>query len=92
MSPESILPYIAGPGGAIAICVLVGWGIYRLLVHYAVPLMQGAVDRHLAQVDAMNERHEAQHQAILKRCEAGFERVNTDITKVCITLDSMAAK
>ncbi len=57
MTIDQLLPYIAGPGGAIVVCVLVGWAVYRLLVHFAVPLMQGAVDRHLAQVDEMNQRH-----------------------------------
>ena len=71
MTLETLLPYIAGPGGAIVICVLVGWAVYRILVHFAVPLMQGAVDRHLAQVDQMNSRHEDQHRQIIEALNNG---------------------
>ena len=72
MTPTlELLPYIAGPGGAIVVCVLVGWAVYRLLVHFAVPLMQGAVDRHLAQVDEMNQRHSDEHRQIIDALNNG---------------------
>ena len=71
MTLDSVLPYIAGPGGAIVVCVLVGWAVYRLLVHFAVPLMQGAVDRHLAQVDEMNQRHSDEHRQIIDALNNG---------------------
>jgi hypothetical protein len=72
MTPTlDLLPYIAGPGGAIVVCVLVGWAVYRLLVHFAVPLMQGAVDRHLAQVDEMNQRHSDEHRQIIDALNNG---------------------
>jgi len=71
MTLDQLLPYIAGPGGAIVVCVLVGWAVYRLLVHFAVPLMQGAVDRHLAQVDEMNQRHSDEHRQIIDALNNG---------------------
>jgi len=72
MTPTlELLPYIAGPGGAIVVCVLVGWAVYRLLVHFAVPLMRGAVDRHLAQVDEMNQRHSDEHRQIIDALNNG---------------------
>ncbi len=92
MNLESILPYLAGPGAGLLICVLIFLGSYKLLVTKVLPLFEGFINRHLQQVDDMNKRHSKEHEAILKRCEQGFERVNTDITKVCTTLDSMAAK
>lgn len=69
MTLDQLVPYIAGPGGAIVICVLVGWGMYRLMVFYFVPLLQAAIDRHLAQVDAMDARHSAEHQRIMDRID-----------------------
>ena len=66
MTLDQLVPYIAGPGGAIVICCLVGWGVYRLLVHYFVPLVEGAVNRHLDQVDRMVEKHSEEHAAIIK--------------------------
>ena len=71
MTLDQVIPYIAGPGGAIVVCVLVGWAVYRLLVHFAVPLMQGAVDRHLAQVDEMNQRHSDEHRQIIDALNNG---------------------
>ena len=65
MTLEQLIPLIAGPGGALAVCVLVGWGVYRMLVHYFVPMLQGSIDRHLAQVDEMNTRHTAEHERII---------------------------
>lgn len=70
MSFEALIPYLAGPGGAIVICCLVGWGVYRLMVFYFVPLLQAAIDRHLAQVDAMDERHSKEHQKIMDRLDS----------------------
>ena len=55
MSAE-LLPYLAGPGGAIIVCVLVGWGSYQLLVSKVLPIVEAAVARHLAQIDEMNSR------------------------------------
>lgn len=65
MTLEQLIPLIAGPGGALVVCVLVGWGVYRMLVHYFVPMLQGSIDRHLAQVDEMNARHTTEHERII---------------------------
>lgn len=65
MTLDQIIPYIAGPGGAIVVCVLVGWAVYRLLVYVGAPLLKSAVDRHLAQVDEMNQRHSDEHGRII---------------------------
>jgi hypothetical protein len=68
---DQLIPYIAGPGGAIVVCVLVGWAIYRLMVHFFVPMLQGSIDRHLAQVDDMNTRHTEEHQRIIDALNNG---------------------
>jgi len=70
MTIDQLVPYIAGPGGAIVVCVLVGWAVYRLLVHVGAPLLKSAVDRHLAQVDEMNQRHSEEHQRIIDALNA----------------------
>tara|TARA_R110000796_G_scaffold145845_3_gene262464 strand:- start:7736 stop:7981 length:246 start_codon:yes stop_codon:yes gene_type:complete len=71
MSLETLIPYIAGPGGAIVVCVLVGWAVYRLLVYFFVPMLQGSIDRHLAQVDEMNSRHSDEHRQIIDALNNG---------------------
>ncbi len=71
MTLDQVIPYIAGPGGAIVICVLVGWAVYRLMVYFFVPMLQGSIDRHLAQVDEMNQRHSDEHRQIIEALNSG---------------------
>lgn len=92
MSFEALIPYLAGPGGAIVICCLVGWGVYRLMVFYFVPLLQAAIDRHLAQVDAMDARHSKEHDRIMARCDAGFDRVDSGLVDIQKKVDAMVSK
>jgi hypothetical protein len=66
MSIESVAPYLAGPGAGLLVCLLVGAGIYKLVATKIVPLIEGAVNRHLKQIDDMAERHAAEHTAILE--------------------------
>lgn len=66
MTIEAIAPYLAGPGAGLLICVLVGLGTYKLLVAKVLPLVEGAVNRHLDQVDRMVEKHSEEHAAIIK--------------------------
>ena len=66
MTLEGIAPYLAGPGAGLLVCILVGMGVYKLLVSKVLPLIEGAVNRHLSQVDRMIERHSEEHSAIVK--------------------------
>ncbi|MCP4732544.1 MAG: hypothetical protein GY872_20975 [Roseibacillus sp.] len=79
-----LLPYIAGPGGAIVVCVLVGAAVYRMLVYMVVPLIQASIDRHLAQVDEMNARNAAEHQRIIQQLD--------QLPTVCRVPTDMAAR
>ena len=91
MSLETLAPYLAGPGAGLLICILVGLGLYKFAVGKIFPLIEGAINRHLSQVDEMNKRHEDQHNKIIARCEQGFEKVNTDLTKIQSSVDNLAA-
>ena len=64
-----LIPYIAGPGGAIVVCMLVGAAVYRLLVYMFVPMLQASIDRHLAQVDEMNARNAQEHERIMRQLD-----------------------
>lgn len=79
-----LIPYIAGPGGAIVVCVLVGAAVYRLLVYMVLPMLQASVDRHLAQVDEMNARNAAEHQRIIQQLD--------QLPTVCRVPTDMAAR
>lgn len=72
MTLDQLVPLIAGPAGALATCLLVGWGVYRLLVYMFVPMLQRSIDRHFVQVDEMNSRHSDEHQRIMDRLDASI--------------------
>ena len=69
MTIEGLATYLAGPGAGLLICVLVGGGVYKLLRDAVVPMVQGAIDRHLQQVDEMAKAHTTEHMRILEACE-----------------------
>lgn len=73
VSIETLLPYLAGPGAGLLVCLLVGAGVYRLVVLKLLPLVESTVARHLQQIDAMATRHNEwsarcalEHAAILE--------------------------
>ena len=72
MTLDQLVPLIAGPAGAIAVCVLVGFGIYRLMVYMFVPMLQRSIDRHFEQMDELNNRNHAEHQRIMDRLDASI--------------------
>lgn len=66
MAVETLAPYLVGPGAGLAVCILVGLGVYKLLVAKVFPLVEGAVNRHLDQIDRIVEQHSAEHEAIIE--------------------------
>jgi hypothetical protein len=72
MSLDELVPLVAGPFGAIVTCLLVGIGIYRLMVYMFVPMLQRSIDRHFEQVDELNARNHAEHQRIMDRLDASI--------------------
>lgn len=58
MNFENLAPYLAGPGAAVLVLLLVGAGVYRLAVQYLIPVLQGAVNRHLEELERSNQRGE----------------------------------
>jgi len=58
MNYEAALPYLAGPGAAVICLMAVGWATYRLAIKYLIPVLEGAVNRHMAELEKANDRHE----------------------------------
>jgi len=58
MSVETLAPYLAGPGAAVLVLLLVGAGVYRLVVTWVLPAAQSVVARHMAELETVNQRHE----------------------------------
>ena len=61
MSVETLAPYLAGPGAAVIICVLVGYVAYHILMK----VFKASIERHFAQIDAMMSRHDEAHAKIM---------------------------
>ena len=62
----SLAPYLAGPGAAVIVLVLVLWALYSLVVKHAVPLVAALGKRHLDQIDSMLSNQKAESTAITK--------------------------
>lgn len=58
MSVEALAPYLAGPGAAVLVLLLVGAGVYRLVVTWVLPAAQSVVARHMTELENANQRHE----------------------------------
>lgn len=50
---QGVMPYLAGPGAAVIVLVLVLYGLYVLVVRHGMPLVAALGRRHLDQIDAM---------------------------------------
>ena len=62
----SLAPYLAGPGAAVVVLVLVLWALYSLVVKHAVPLAAALGKRHLDQIDSLIANQKAESTAITK--------------------------
>ena len=58
MTVEALAPYLAGPGAAVLVLLLVGAGVYRLVVTWLMPATQAVVDRHMTELERAGQRHE----------------------------------
>ena len=75
MSVETLAPYLAGPGAAVIICVLVGYVAYHILMKVFLPLFKASIERHFNQIDAMMSRHDEAHAKIIEGLTALGEKV-----------------
>jgi hypothetical protein len=66
VDPVALAPYLAGPGAATLVLLLVGAACYRLVVSHLVPLATTSIDRHLKQFDALIESQKLEAQQTTK--------------------------
>lgn len=64
VDPTSIAPYLAGPGAAVIVLMVVLYGLYALVVKHVMPLASRLGDRHLAQIDKMIDEGKAVSKAL----------------------------
>jgi hypothetical protein len=73
-------PFLTGPASALFVALLGFLAIYRTFNSTMLPLMSGAIDRHLQQIDDLASRQQAEHQAIitqLVQCNQQLDRLVT---------------
>jgi hypothetical protein len=78
MNLEVVVPYLAGPGAAVIVLLLVGAGVYRLIVNYGMPLLEGVIDRHMTELERASQRHEeavARHMAHIGKMGERYDRL-----------------
>ena len=70
LDPSTLAPYLAGPGAAVIVLVLVLWGLWVVVVKHLIPLASRAIDRHLSQIDRLVEGQRDESKGILKALAA----------------------
>jgi hypothetical protein len=78
---ETLAPYLAGPGAAVIICVLVGYVAYHILMKVFLPLFKASIERHFAQIDAMMSRHDEAHAKIMDGLTALGQKIGSSQCK-----------
>jgi len=62
----ALAPYLAGPGAAVIVLLLVGAAAYRLVDSAVLPMLGKAIDRHLAQIDALIATQREESKAVTR--------------------------
>ena len=73
---EQILQMALGPFGALVVLCVVIYGIYSVGTKHLLPIVQGAVDRHLDQVDRMLEEHREDREIFKQTIEKIVDRLD----------------
>jgi hypothetical protein len=64
LDPSTLAPYLAGPGAAVLVLLLVGGAAYRLAVQILLPMVGKAIDRHMNQIDELIKVQKTESKAI----------------------------
>lgn len=62
----ALAPYLAGPGAAVIVLLVVLGGLYRLVVQVLVPMWSKAIDRHMLQIDELVKVQKDESKAITR--------------------------
>jgi hypothetical protein len=66
LDAAGLAPYLAGPGAAVIVLLLVLYGLYQLVVKHGMPLVQALGKRHLDQIDTLIGVQREEGRAIAK--------------------------
>lgn len=62
----ALAPYLAGPGAAVIVLLVVLAGLYALVVKQLIPLANRALDAHLTRIDQLIKQNQDESKAITK--------------------------
>lgn len=66
VDPASIAPLLAGPAAAVAVLLVVLYGLYLVVIKHFMPLASALGSRHLSQFDRLLEAQREESKAIAK--------------------------
>lgn len=92
---EQILQMVLGPFGALVVLCVVIYGLYSLGTKHLLPIMQGAVDRHLDQVDRMLNEHREDREifkATIEKIVDRLDKVEDDVAYIKGRIDNERQK
>jgi len=62
----ALAPYLAGPGAAVVVLLLVLGGLYKFATTYLLPLANRALDSHLHRIDKLISANQEESKAITR--------------------------
>lgn len=99
MDLNTLAPFLAGPGAAVLVLLVVLLAVWKLAVNYVIPLVEKVVERHMAQIDALIESQRAvvaSHEADrvvwsegLKSMETALMSLAEDVTDIRQRVDAV---
>jgi len=88
---EELPNLILGPFGALVVMAIVLYGLYHVGTKHLLPLVKGAVDRHLDQVDHMLEEHSQDrelYRSTIERIVDRLDKVEDDVSYIKGRIDN----
>lgn len=73
-------PFLTGPASALFVALLGFLALYKTFNGTLVPMLSGAIDRHLQQIDDLSQRQSAEHQAMIDQLQSCSSRLDRLVT------------
>lgn len=89
---ETMLPYLAGPAGAVFALLVVIYGLYKLADTRLIPVVEKFIGRHLEQIDRLIASHDRDREVWAEGLTAvrhDIEHVREDVDTIRMTLDKL---
>jgi len=84
MDWEELLPLLTGSGGSVLVMLLLATAAYKFLEKHLLPMLGGAITRHLDQIDKLLEKHDITAKSV--------EDVSDEVTDLGRKVDDCGKK